>query len=93
MPRSNLSIKVGLVLLSAACLGTLGQVEVPLLAKPFVLLLPLQMAAIAYVLWYWRDRHESCSPQRLVAGMEPDRESGLIGADDFGQNRGIRERL
>ncbi|WP_204141528.1 hypothetical protein [Halomicronema sp. CCY15110] len=41
---------------SAACLGTLSQVEVPLLAKPFVLLLPLQTAALAYVIWYWRDR-------------------------------------
>jgi hypothetical protein len=56
MPRFNLPVKLGIILTSAACLGTLSQVEVPLFAKPFVLLLPLQTAALAYVIWYWRDR-------------------------------------
>ena len=84
---------MGLVLLSAACLGTLSQVEVPLFAKPFVLLLPLQMAAIAYVLWYWRERRELRTSQRLVLGKELDRQSTLIGADDFGQDRSISKRL
>ncbi|WP_163685980.1 hypothetical protein [Leptolyngbya iicbica] len=48
--------------MSTACLGTLSQVEVPLFAKPFLLLLPLQTAALAYVVWYWRER--APSPRR-----------------------------
>ncbi|MEM6716492.1 MAG: hypothetical protein AAF622_15585 [Cyanobacteria bacterium P01_C01_bin.147] len=42
--------------MSAATFTTLTQIEVPLFLKPMVLLLPLQMAALGYVAWYWRDR-------------------------------------
>jgi len=71
MPRFNLPVKLGIILTSAACLGTLSQVEVPLLAKPFVLLLPLQTAALAYVIWYWRDR------ARALARDSPNPSSAL----------------
>lgn len=42
------------VLASAGGYGTLAQVEVPGLLKPALYLLPLQIAAIAYVIGYWR---------------------------------------
>ncbi len=56
MPKRKLPVKLAIVLMSAATLSTLTQIEVPLFLKPMVLLLPLQIAALAYVLWYWRDR-------------------------------------
>ena len=59
MPRRKLPLKLITVLLSAATFSALTQVEVPLFLKPMVLLLPLQTAAIAYVIWYWRDRSET----------------------------------
>ncbi|NEQ47072.1 MAG: hypothetical protein F6K00_27430 [Leptolyngbya sp. SIOISBB] len=59
MPRRKMPIKLIVVLMSAATFSTLTQVEVPLFIKPMVLLLPLQIAAIAYVIWYWRDRSEA----------------------------------
>ncbi|WP_039728525.1 hypothetical protein [Leptolyngbya iicbica] len=62
MLKVNLPVNLVLVLMSTACLGTLSQVEVPLFAKPFLLLLPLQTAALAYVVWYWRER--APSPRR-----------------------------
>lgn len=49
-------------LTSAGGFGTLAQVEVPWLLKPALYLLPLQVAAIAYVIWYWRDRDDASTP-------------------------------
>lgn len=56
MPRRKMPVKLTIVLMSAATFTTLTQIEVPLFLKPMVLLLPLQMAALGYVAWYWRDR-------------------------------------
>lgn len=56
MPRRQLPLKLTVVLMSAATFSTLTQLEMPFFLRPIVLLLPLQVAAIAYVVEYWRDR-------------------------------------
>jgi hypothetical protein len=75
MPRFNLPVKLGIILTSAACLGTLSQVEVPLFAKPFVLLLPLQTAALAYVIWYWRDRSHAIASDSSQTSSALDKQA------------------
>jgi len=42
------------LVLGGTVLGTIGQLELPLLLKQWALLLPLQLAALGYVAWYWR---------------------------------------
>ena len=60
MSKRNLALTLA-VLASAGGFGTLAQVEVPWPLKPALYLLPLQIAAIAYVIGYWRDRNTSTS--------------------------------
>lgn len=45
-----------LMVLSGVGFGALCQVEVFPLLKPAMLLLPLQIAAVAYVIGYWRSQ-------------------------------------
>jgi hypothetical protein len=42
--------------LGCGVLGGIAQQEMPLLLKEAALMLPLQIAALLYVAWYWRDR-------------------------------------
>ena len=62
MPKRNLTLTL-VALTSAAGFGTLTQVEMPWLLKPALYLLPLQIAAIAYVIGYWRDRDDGSTPK------------------------------
>jgi len=62
MAKPKIALTLALVLSSAGGFGTLTQIEVPGLLKPALLLLPLQLAAIAYVIWYWRDRPVAAHP-------------------------------
>ncbi|MGF1458482.1 MAG: hypothetical protein ACFBSG_05585 [Leptolyngbyaceae cyanobacterium] len=66
----KVSVKITIVLISAACLGVIAQADVPLMMKPALLLLPLQVSAIAYVIWHWQ-RRTAQHRQRSRAGTLP----------------------
>jgi len=72
MVKPKLSLMMAVALVSATGFGTLAQVAIPLWLKPALLLLPLQIAAIAYVIWYWRDRPD---PAPLAAPAPPSTNS------------------
>lgn len=57
MLKRRAPFNLALLLTSAATFGVLTQVDIALWLKPALLLLPLQAAAIAYVIWVWRDRN------------------------------------
>ncbi len=42
--------------LGGAVLSSIAQLDLPILLKEMSLMLPLQIAAFGYVIWYWRDR-------------------------------------
>ncbi|MEM9769038.1 MAG: hypothetical protein AAF892_14310 [Cyanobacteria bacterium P01_D01_bin.71] len=56
MLKRRAPINIALLLSSAATFGVLTQVDIAPWLKPALLLLPLQVVAIAYVIWVWRDR-------------------------------------
>jgi hypothetical protein len=37
-------------------LSAIAQLDLPFLVKEVALIAPLQVAALSYVIWYWRDR-------------------------------------
>lgn len=65
MLRPILPIKMALLLVSTASLSTLAQMDAPLLVKPLLLLLPLQIFAVVYVVWHWRERSRLIAKQTL----------------------------
>ncbi|HEY9889838.1 MAG TPA: hypothetical protein V6D02_15635 [Candidatus Obscuribacterales bacterium] len=54
-----------LIITGGAGLGAIAHTDLPWLLKEAALLLPLQVAALAYVAWYWRDRrpHPTAKPR------------------------------
>ncbi|MEM9007350.1 MAG: hypothetical protein AAGE59_27980 [Cyanobacteria bacterium P01_F01_bin.86] len=55
---------------SAIILGAIAQLEMPFLLKEYALVFPLQIAALAYVIWWnnrksSQDRTESLNPSIL----------------------------
>mgnify|MGYP001797975078 FL=1 len=59
MKGRKIPFVIGLVLLSSTGGAAIAQTELPFLLKEAALMLPLQIAALSYVAWYWRNRNRS----------------------------------
>ena len=59
MKGRKIPFVIGLVLLSSTGGAAIAQTELPFLLKEAALMLPLQIAALGYVAWYWRNRNRS----------------------------------